>query len=109
MSFISRCAYCDIPYAVLAKSETFEEDQKFIGQMAGVQFENIQAHKSDGGNTKDQTRKYFGQLDKSTIDQLYKFYRVDFEMFGYSPALYLDSANVPVKNLNVDRKPSEHD
>jgi hypothetical protein len=94
---------------VIAKAETFEEDQKFIGQMAGVHFENIQAHKSEGGSTKDQTRKYFGQLDKHTIDQLYKFYQVDFEMFGYSPALYLACANDTDKNMIVDREPSDHD
>ena len=73
--------------------------------MAGVKFENIQAHKSEEGNTKEQTRKYFGQIDKRTIDQLFKFYQVDFEMFGYSPALYLECANDTEKNLNVDRKP----
>merc|ERR1712106_964848 len=38
--FISRCAYCDIPYAVIAKAESFQKDQKFIGKMAGVEFEN---------------------------------------------------------------------
>ena len=44
--FISRCAYCTVPYVVISKAETFEEDKRFIGDMAGVQFEDIQAHKS---------------------------------------------------------------
>ena len=81
--FISRCAYCDIPYSVIAKAESFPKDQKFIGKMAGVEFENVQAHKSHGESTKNLTMEYFGQLDSETINQLYELYRVDFEMFGY--------------------------
>ena len=32
------------------------------------------------------------QLEKGLAEQLYQLYRVDFEMFGYSPELYLDLA-----------------
>ena len=39
--FISRCAYCDVSYSVIAKAETFEEDQMYIGHMANVTFYNI--------------------------------------------------------------------
>ena len=53
MPFISRCAYCSVPYAVISKAETFEEDKQFIGVMAGIQFEDIQEHKSSGGGTKE--------------------------------------------------------
>ena len=37
--FISRCAYCDVRYSVIAKAETIEEDQKYIGHMANVTFQ----------------------------------------------------------------------
>ena len=56
--------------------------------MAGIQFEDIQEHKSSGGGTDELARKYFEQLDRQTVDELYEFYKVDFEMFGYSPELY---------------------
>ena len=95
--FISRCAYCSVPYAVISKAETFEEDKRFIGEMAGVQFEDIQAHKSSGGGTKELARKHFEQLDVQTVDQLYEFYKVDFEMFGYSPEVYRSCANHNLK------------
>ena len=39
--FISRCAYCDVRYSVIAKAETIEEDQKYIGYMANVTFQQI--------------------------------------------------------------------
>ena len=39
--FISRCGFCDVPYKVIAKAETFAEDQKFIGKLANVDFATI--------------------------------------------------------------------
>ena len=39
--FISRCGYCNIPYKVIAKAETFAEDQKFIGRLANIDFKPI--------------------------------------------------------------------
>jgi len=86
--FISRCAFCDIPYRVIAKAETFQEDQQYIGQLAGVELDQVETHHSSGGSTRDLARKYFEQLDTRTVDKLYNLYQVDFEMFGYSPDLY---------------------
>ena len=34
----------------------------------------------------------YSQLDKGLAEELYQLYRVDFEMFGYSPQPYLDLA-----------------
>ena len=39
--FISRCGYCSFNYKVIAKLETFNEDRKFIGKLADVDFETI--------------------------------------------------------------------
>ena len=39
--FISRCGYCRFNYKVIAKLETFNEDRKFIGKLADVDFETI--------------------------------------------------------------------
>ena len=30
-----------------------------------------------------QTKEYFAELDKTTLDDLVEFYRIDLEMFGY--------------------------
>ena len=90
--FIAQCAFCDIPYKVIARAETFAEDQKFIGQMAGVTFEQIETHQSRGGSSKELAKIYFGQLDRRTVNKLFRLYKVDFQMFGYSPDLYLGYA-----------------
>ena len=90
--YISRCAFCDIPYRVIARAETFLEDQLYIGQLAGVQLEHVESHHSSGGSNRDLARQYFGELDRRTVDRLYALYQMDFEMFGYSPNLYLSYA-----------------
>ena len=107
--FISRCGYCDIPYKVIAKAENFAEDQKFIGKLANIDFKPfgkyihiffcqfiwiflVATHVSSGGGTNELARKYFSQLRLNTVKKLYKIYKVDFEMFGYSPQWYYDNA-----------------
>ena len=58
--------------------------------MAGkLRFKKIKGNTSGGGSTSKLTRRYFSQLDKNLVKQLYKFYQVDFEMFGYEPDKFL--------------------
>ena len=90
--YIARCAFCSISYTIVAKLETFKEDLSFIGRLAGVTFEQIVSHFSSGGSTRSLARRYFRQLDRQTVWQLYQLYQIDFELFGYSPDLYLDMA-----------------
>lgn len=90
--FISRCGYCDVPYTVIARAETIAEDQKYIGHMANVTFHKIETHVSSGGSTKDLAKKYFSEMDIVTVKRLYKLYKVDFDMFGYSPEEYFELA-----------------
>ena len=86
--FISRCAYCDIPYMIIARAETFQEDQKFLGLLAGVEFTNIASHPSSGGSTRGLTRDYFSQLDRETVEQITALYKADLDMFGYTTEIY---------------------
>ena len=77
--------------------ETFNEDRKFIGKLAGIDLASIrlpftETHLSRGGTSKDRSRKYFSELKLKTVKKLYKIYQVDFEMFGYSPLSYYDYA-----------------
>ena len=37
-------------------------------------------------------KKYFGQLTKQQVFRLYEMYKIDFDMFGYDPQLYIDMA-----------------
>lgn len=38
LPYIAKCGYCDFPFKIIAKKETFDQDQKFIGKLAGVEF-----------------------------------------------------------------------
>jgi len=91
--FISRCGYCDLPYRVIAKAENFQDDQRFIGDLAGVQLDKVETHHSSGGSTRQLSKEYFSMLDTHTVNRLYNLYKVDFEMFGYSPDLYYQYAS----------------
>ena len=64
---------------------TMDEDFGYIKQMAGIKFKKVNKNRSKGGSTSDLARKYFKQLDKKLVQQLFELYRADFEMFGYSP------------------------
>ena len=78
------CNFCDLEYLVIAKLETFNEDQKFVSQLFGLEFEELQTHQSAGGSTTKVSQDYFSMLDENTVERLYNFYKIDFEMFGYS-------------------------
>ena len=41
MPLVSRCAYCQVPYTVVAKVETLAEDLKFIGKLTSVNFQPV--------------------------------------------------------------------
>ena len=47
---------------------------------------------SSGGSTKDLAKNYFSELDVTMVKKLHEFYKVDFEMFDYSPDEYFKVA-----------------
>ena len=53
-------------------------------------FFSSEINKSGGGSTNELARKYFSELDIDTTKQLYELYKVDFEMFDYSPEEYFE-------------------
>ena len=53
-------------------------------------FECLGSHVSSGGSTKELTRQYFTEINITTARKLYELYKVDFEMFGYSPEEYFE-------------------
>jgi chondroitin 4-sulfotransferase 11 len=85
MPYITRCKYCTVPYTVISKLETMEQDLHYISQMVGVELQQGEVENtSSSGSTADLAREYLRALDREVVDQLYQFYTVDFDMFGYS-------------------------
>ena len=45
--------------------------------------------KQDNETVKKSTAEYFSQLDQDLVRKLYLVFRLDFELFGYSPEPFL--------------------
>ena len=97
-----KCHHCAIPYNVIGRMETFDEDLNYIILQLGLEnilpIKNINTlsntnqdskqHIANTAKTKE-SLEYFSKLKKSQIEQLYQIYKIDFEMFGYSAKDYL--------------------
>ena len=92
LPYVSKCSLCSFDFTAVGKLENMQEDIHFIGKVAGVELESIVTNPSSGGSTSELARKYFSQLDKEDVEKLFQLYKMDFEMFGYSPNLYLNIA-----------------
>ena len=84
--------HCTIPYDVIGQLETFNEDLKYIILKLGLQnilsIEDIEKSQNNKSVYKKDKKKeisnYFSQLTKAKFEELWKIYRLDFEMFGYN-------------------------
>ena len=95
-----RCLYCDIPYDVIGKMESFNEDVKYIvvkQQLDGLipLDSTVQRMKSFGSrgdkfeDGKISALSYFSSLTKLQIKRLYEVYKFDLELFDYNIDDYL--------------------
>ncbi|KAK9508091.1 hypothetical protein O3M35_007828 [Rhynocoris fuscipes] len=90
------CTPCLVEFDYIAKVETLSRDQLYIINKLGWK-KKIQPrwrHKtSEHISSEFITKSYFSQLSKQEVQLLYDKYRLDFEMFNYSSALYFSYAN----------------
>ena len=86
-----RCDYCNIPYNFIGHIETAKEDNEFIMETVGLNKDLWpgRLHASSGGSTEELARKYFSLMRKKDIENLYKMYLIDFELFAYSPDQFI--------------------
>lgn len=106
------CTPCLLNYDIIAKVETYLEDQVYIIRALGLQ-DSIRprwkhrSSSSSAGSPQDSPqdlraslppsslpvnsigRKYFSQLNESELRALHEKYRLDFELFDYSVDDYL--------------------
>jgi len=87
--FWLQCHLCDQSFDVLGKFESIQEDTELIQQISGLKEKNISFPWANKKDTKSEVGlKYFKQLDLERTKQLYKIYKVDFEMFQYDTEEY---------------------
>ena len=98
------CTPCLLNYDIIAKVETYLEDQLYIIRALGL--ESIRPrwrHRSASSGLQQPPQqqlpasasasstaaKYFSQLNESELRALYNKYKLDFELFDYSVEDYL--------------------
>ena len=93
--FVIRCSYCDINYDMIGRMETWNDDFNYIIRKRKLEkyfpvqkTDNRQYHATKQ-NTTEVTKDLFSNLSKKQKEDLYKMFRIDFEMFNYNPEIYL--------------------
>ncbi|XP_030383179.1 carbohydrate sulfotransferase 11 [Scaptodrosophila lebanonensis] len=97
----SFCTPCSVNFSIIGKVETFQRDSEFIIRQAGLEslllgklpqrkLRKIGNQARSGVKTEALVERYFSELERSTLDQLLKIYRIDFELFDYDFSKYYD-------------------
>jgi len=93
MPFYYRCDYCNIHYNFIGHMETAKEDNTFIMEILGLNKDlwpgRLHASSITGESTEELARKFFSLMRKKDIENLYKMYLIDFELFAYSPDQFI--------------------
>ncbi|EDW64577.1 carbohydrate sulfotransferase 11 [Drosophila virilis] len=95
----SFCTPCSVNFSIIGKTETFQRDSEFIIRQAGLEslllgklprrkLRKIANRARNGVKSEELVERYFADLDRSTLDQLLKIYRIDFELFDYDYLKY---------------------
>ena len=74
---------------MIGKFETIAKDTEYIKSEVGLEFGTKDFPWSNKkGSVTSVAREYFKEIDAESKRKLYEIYRIDFEMFGYSPEEY---------------------
>ena len=104
------CNYCDIRYDMIGRVENLENDLGYIAVVKNFSSDldslrdDLHVHpsgikrfekptesfmKKNGEKEKiNKTKRYFMQLNNNQVNAIYRMYKIDFEMFGYSTEPY---------------------
>lgn len=83
MPFYKICNPCTSQYSYIGKLETFEQDRQFILEtFFGARNLTFPHSNSMHHGT---TTTFLNQISEAEWQALYEIYRLDFELFGYSP------------------------
>ena len=84
------CNVCNVPYNVISKTETFDEDRRRILGMLGVEEkeEVVRRHVHGGDHIQQMTKKFFNKISQQVKTKLLHLYKYEFAMFNYDTHLY---------------------
>ncbi|XP_076179445.1 carbohydrate sulfotransferase 11 [Ptiloglossa arizonensis] len=87
MPYYFFCTPCVVDYDVIAKVETLWRDQIYTIHKLGLQ-EVIKPRWQHSGGHSNASRIYFSQLSRDMVHKLYGKFKLDFDLFDYSPDIY---------------------
>ncbi|VEN39213.1 unnamed protein product [Callosobruchus maculatus] len=95
------CTPCMFDFKIIAHTETLQDEQRYLIKVAKLEHLIKPEWRNAGkGATSQSLKKYYSQLTRSQILQLYHFYRFDFELFNYSVQDYLQ-IGIPDSDPNL--------
>ena len=89
--------------------ETFSRDSLYLKQKLNldIDVEFVRKGGREGHTTVDRTVQAFKTVGPQLIRRLYSIYKIDFDMFGYSPQKYFDIAefylNAQWVEMNINK------
>ena len=86
----THCNFCKVPFKVISKMETFDEDRGRILKMLGVEDEkkDIRLRVHGGNQIQNMTMEYFKNIPKEVKNELLELYQYEFDMFNYDKYMY---------------------
>ncbi|XP_076646831.1 carbohydrate sulfotransferase 11 [Halictus rubicundus] len=87
MPYYLFCAPCLVDYDIIAKVETLWRDQIYAIHKLGLQ-QLIKPRWRHSGGQSNPSKIYFRQLSKEMVEKLYEKFKLDFDLFDYSPDVY---------------------
>ncbi|XP_022084698.1 carbohydrate sulfotransferase 13-like isoform X2 [Acanthaster planci] len=83
-----QCLPCDIDYDIIGKFETLREDSEYILRLIHaehVTFPGSESSSPTGSSNQTKLESYYKNVPLVDLQNLYKRFRVDFDLFGYDP------------------------
>lgn len=88
------CAPCELNYQFILKTESLDTEQTYFATKFNLlQFLPNTTYTNPMGRTQlEVSEKYYSQIPKSLLQEVYELYEMDFRLFDYSPQQYFDFA-----------------
>ncbi|XP_033322842.1 carbohydrate sulfotransferase 11 [Megalopta genalis] len=94
MPYYLFCTPCLVDYEIIAKVETLRRDQIYAIHKFGLQ-KLIKPRWRHSGGHLNASKVYFSQLSPNMVEKLYEKFKLDFDLFDYSPDVYYRYATGP--------------
>ena len=81
----TQCPFCSLPFDLVGSKETFDQDIRnlFDGVNLTEKLDINLKQNSRQISEENSTLEFFAQLPKSISEKIFRYYELDFDLFGY--------------------------